>query len=587
VLATAIAFLAACSGGLPPASLPAAGDTGSACDASSSASALLLSLPASQRNAIATALHQGPIAAVSYDCKGLRLLPGCQIKGRYTWIGLPPQRSVLSLATADEVRWNAPATPGGAPVRAPVTVALLVAGHLTATKSEAKRADLAGACAEATHFIYTADVGASGPPSAPSPDCEGVSKLETTAPRPECAEPVRLHLMPIDTAASFDVARAMPRMTCPPDAVLSEGKCVSAPAATHYQCRLGEVEQCRAQCGKGHQGSCTTLGWMLLRGARGLELDLEAGLKLSLGACEAGEPVACGNAAIALTALSESSGAKIAELYSASCGRGDAESCLDLGLMFRRSGGDDPERLALQRFALARACQAGSAAACGHLGELAASTVEEGALAAARALFERACDGGEPTFCQPFALMMWRGEGGSTDPRRAYHLLHDTCGKGVLSACANEGIFHQNGEVIEQDYAAAAKLFDKSCLGGAPDGCRMLAFLFENALGRSRDFERAAGLYAKGCAMADAGSCSELGRLHLEGQGILKNEARAAQLFEQSCEGGAMIGCHNLALLLDRGQGIAKDPARATALHRRACDGGFPRSCRQLAAAKP
>lgn len=537
-------------------------------------------LPASQPEAIRAALakRQG-VVAVAYDCKGLRVIPGCSAPDGYALVPVEPSDQAISLSSAGEVELNAPAPPGGEAVKAPWAEHFLTAGRAIARKRKIKRSDLRGTCDGATHVVRRMDVGTKIDVTTKSVECVSADGDLL----PACSSAIRLYLEPIDGEKKKE-ERGRPAIACPQGAVPSKGKCEVRSAAAKAACSPAALDACMPDCEAGNPESCAVLGWSEMHDAT----KMVEGFKLSRAACEAGHETACGDAAMALAALEESEEAakEIIALYSIGCGRGDSVACVELGAAFFSL--KDPGLSAKAAMYFDRACDLGSAIGCGDLG----LSVHAGKGIArdagrAKALFEDACSEGEGRFCLELGAMLLTGEGGAQDLPRAKGLFEVACKGEQPIACMNLGSMYLEGVGVDQSFKRAEELLSKACEANVGGGCRLLGWMREEARGAPRDLPMAAGLYARGCTMGDATACSELGRMHFDGLGILRDEARAVDLFQKACDAGVGFACHNVAIALTDGRGVAKDPARATEFHKRACEAGMDRSCRMLESKKP
>jgi len=563
--------LAGCGGPGPQVS-----PGGDACVIEGARTVLAASQPEAMRAAIG---KRYGVVAVAYDCKGLRVIPGCSAPDGYALVAVEPSDQAISLASSAEVELNAPAPPGASAVKAPWSEHFVTAGHAIARKRKIARSDLRGTCEGATHVVRRMDVGTTIDVTTRSLECVSADGDLL----PACSNPIRLYLEPIDGERAKE-ERGRPMIACPGGVVPSKGKCDVPAANAKAACSPGALDACMPDCEAGNPESCAVLGWHHMHEPQKI-LD---GYKLSRAACEAGHETACGNAAMALMALDDSddAGKEILSLYSVGCGRGDSVACVEIGAAF--FGLQDPALSAKAAPYFDRACDLGSAIGCGDLG-LSVHAGKGVALDArrARALFEDACSEGEGRFCLELGAMLLTGEGGERDLPRAKGLFEIACKNEQPVACMDLGSMYLEGTGVDQSFKRAEELLQKACEANVGGGCRLLGWMREEARGAPRDLGMAAGLYARGCTMGDAMSCAELGRMHYDGLGILRDEARAVDLFQKACDAGIGFACFNVGLALTEGRGGAKDPARAMELHKRACELGVERACRLLKSSKP
>ncbi|MCC6557887.1 MAG: sel1 repeat family protein [Polyangiaceae bacterium] len=577
--ALAGALAAGCGGAqgeAPRTQWDAAAGVGCAIDGA--ASPFVLSFSTTLQHDLPDALKRG-LVIVSYDCRGVRLLPACHAPGQYSMIGVPVRHATVTLATPLDVQINAPGEPGHEPPPAPVSFSFAVGGQLVAARAGVERGDLEGACDGATHFVHSVDLGVVGPPPLPPPTCFS-EELVSVAEIKRCGSTaLRLHLRPLGPAPTWDASRAAPSIACPGGTVRAGARCALPSAAPRHLCRGADAAECADQCRRGDPASCAALGWMRLQGQGGPADPAEA-FDLLRRACDAGEVKACANAGFALGKIEpRPPGLAAVPLYSLACTRGDGDACLVLGLALDGPGAAPAEREVAAEIFL-RGCEAGSADACAQ----AAVKLQQGVagppdLPLVRVLFERACDAGHRPACADLGGMLWSGVGGPRDGARGRRLLEVGCGAGFAPSCTHLGLMFQEGEVVEQDFGRAAALLDKGCAGAVAIACRARARMRELALGAGRDLPGAARDYDRGCALGDLASCNEIARLRLAGDGVDRDAAAAAALFRKVCEAGEPVGCHNLANLYERGEGVEESPGRAQELRRKACDAGYTPSC--------
>lgn len=160
------------------------------------------------------AMKEG-LAAVSYDCNGLRVLEGCAVPGSYRLVAIAPKQVVVAATTEAEAEaklpgWGANRSarllPGGS-----LEVTFVTAGLLVSQVNRVTGRNLLGACNGATHVVRGAAVGAFeassqntvGAPNRVRQNKEGEPSTcpratgPATLPRPQCRGVVQLDLVPI------------------------------------------------------------------------------------------------------------------------------------------------------------------------------------------------------------------------------------------------------------------------------------------------------------------------------------------------------------------------------------------------------
>jgi TPR repeat protein len=522
--------------------------------------------------AMASALDAGSVVFVAYSCDGIRVVPGCTLRAPYRYFGMDPVATAVDLASADELKLNAPNLSGSSRK----SMRLVTVGQRATTVAEVDRDKLGGACKEATHFVRRVQVGWSGSGAAPAACTKANPDAES--PSSSCATPLRAELVPIGEHLDPDRERGLGALSCPGASVLVGTQCELASEARPFRCEWGNTEQCTRQCERGNKASCGALAWMVHLAATA-PADEERALKLSSDACDAGVAPACTNAAT--LELEGETAERAISRYERGCRLGDAEGCVSLGML--HFGGNYPFSNPPSSFRwFLRGCAAGSAAACGDLAlsyEHGLGVGQDGPRAAV--LATAACESGEPLFCSNAGVLYLQGAVIKQDLPRARGFFERACaGKSPLG-CANLGLLYEAGQGVSQDFRRAVELYRQACEGGSGLGCRRLGIALEAALGQPRDFKLAAQAYDQGCELGDAGSCSALGALYIEGHlGDTKAEY-AAELLARACKGGSADGCYNLGVIYRRGQGVAKDDAIADKLRHEACTLGMDRACRE------
>ena len=130
----------------------------------------------------------------------------------------------------------------------------------------------------------------------------------------------------------------------------------------------------------------------------------------------------------------------------------------------------------------------------------------------------------------------------------------------------------------------AVAYFESACQDGLMAACYDLAVLHEEGKSVARDLERARQLYERACQSdaPDATACNNLAVLYQKGRSVKADQKEASELYRRSCELGSMLGCRNLARRYLEGKGVEKSPQRAAALLEKACQLGHPEACPQL-----
>ena len=278
-----------------------------------------------------TVTMQKGVAVVAYDCKSIRLLKDCSIKGSYGFTAVPSVlEEAVQIDDADEVQANLPL--GGVSLSAEVSrgssidIALAYVGKQSALNESVTKSDLSGsACAAATHYVRGATVGAfvmatgtkgqvraaadifgAGASGASSSskrklnsggDVKACKAVKTGLEKPPegCGALIRLELSALGSTLvqSKEGAAAPPlENTCVDGFVPSQGRCVKKSREIARRCEPDDIEDCKAQCDKGNADSCYNAGaYLQSRRQEGTELYLRK-------ACEGNVGRACSRLAI-------------------------------------------------------------------------------------------------------------------------------------------------------------------------------------------------------------------------------------------------------------------------------------------------
>ena len=198
------------------------------------------------------------------------------------------------------------------------------------------------------------------------------------------------------------------------------------------------------------------------------------------------------------------------------------------------------------------------------------------------ALYQEACDAGDPTACSVLALEFETGQTLPRDLARAAELYGQACELEDMEACTILGSMYYGAQGVERDLARAVSLHERACAGGELIGCESLGVMYENGAGVLVDYPRAANLYQEACGGGLPSSCNRIGMMLQTGNGVPASPEQAVEQFARACDGGNLEGCVNLGVSYERGEGIVQDPAMAFGLYEYACDSGEMLGCVNL-----
>jgi uncharacterized protein len=474
-----------------------------------------------QRDDLEIAMKEG-VAVVSFSCKAIKILSDCKIEGSYGFLGTTRKEQVVQLKDADELSVNLPlsgANLGSELSRgSTIDIALVTIGKKRTTWGDVTTGDLSGKCDGATHFVRGATIGAFvmdtgtegkvrvaaemfgagasgksessqkiGSKQGDLSDCAKATP-DSEKPPSQCGSPIRLVLYPI--AASKGDA--------PP------------PAAEKQPERPPSAEEARA-CPEGlvfAEGKCTKPSASVAY------------------VCKPGDVEDC----------------------KTQCGKGNAESCGELGLSLMRtgSGGSIPDvpqnREAFEP--LKKGCDGDSARACGALGSFHLAGVgTKRDLAAAAKSYEKACAGGDAIGCRELGRFYSDGDaaGVTKDDAKAAALYRQACEGGDRVGCSFHGHMLVQGTGVEKDPRRGLDYLQRACQGGFAPACNFVGQQLESGKLVGKNPILAEITFRRGCWQgADfAASCTGLGRLL-----FAKNDENGAKMaLQRGCAFGDSLAC--------------------------------------------
>jgi len=166
--------------------------------------------------------------------------------------------------------------------------------------------------------------------------------------------------------------------------------------------------------------------------------------------------------------------------------------------------------------------------------------------------YRRACDDGTAQACGYLGFMYDNGQGVQVDVTTAVSLSTRACAEAGAYGCAYLGYLYQVGRGVPQDAARAATLYRKACDGEDSSGCLLLGIMYKTGSGVGRDSEYAAQLFNRACDDGESLACASLGYMYANGEGVDLDVAHAQALFRTACASGDEIGCDAEAQLARR-----------------------------------
>ncbi len=455
------------------------------------------------------------LVAVKYDCKSFEIIVECKLDGAYEYTGVSIREKVIKITDMDELSVNLPISSGslGGEVRSGRTIdlALVMIGMKAAAVSKVNVADMSG-CEDVTHFIRSAQLGAFSMATGSSGKVVAAAQLfgvgvggksasdhkalnrdgeiasckksdpDATAPPSQCRAPLKVELVPVmrtAIVASKGKKKPSPKVpppenVCPKGYFNADGVCTKKQTVPHL-CDAADEADCKAQCDRGHAGSCVNVGNLAYMKFKDAPSAFRAALPSWQKACEAQHVDGCFGVAQAHYAFAATEEGydpdrmkKAIAGYSHACRLGSTNACLNGSVTY-----DDPG--ALQSFPRAAAFAA------------------------------RGCSLGGGTSCRLLAMAYFKGRGVKTDAARGARLLRRACLADTDGAYCVEyaETFAKGRAGLTVDAGAVAWGYERACGKDPGYACGEAGNYYK---GQS-DAVKAAGYYARGCKAGDEDAC--------------------------------------------------------------------------------
>ena len=166
---------------------------------------------------------------------------------------------------------------------------------------------------------------------------------------------------------------------------------------------------------------------------------------------------------------------------------------------------------------------------------------------------KRACDLGDMTSCNDYAILLIQRNDGS-DRGAAKDLLERQCDAGFDASCATLGTKEHDGFFGQTNVNRSRELWRRACACGNMDGCARTA----NVLFDRGDKAAALILADYACQLDHFWSCTSLGTLYSEGKFVERDDVRARRYFDHACSQNDWRACDALKLI---GQSGSTDAA--------------------------
>ena len=498
-------------------------------------------------------------------------------------MGMTRRERVIRLESADDIRANLllggaglAAKLGGELERgATVDIAMVMVGKIRSAWRNVSPGDLVGNCKGASHIVSGATVGAfavdkgdrtktravaevfgfgagGGHSSASSlhvvdgelQSCMGATPDSPRAPA-QCGAMMRVELLAITTDGVVARDHEM-RDTCTPPLVRVDGICKRGGSSVRLaECAYGNAVQCRDSCEAGVAKSCSKLAHMVMYGAGGLQLDPSNAARISIQACNTGDPAGCtlngeilGGTFKIMTGVTKDLG-QAARLFAKACDAGDAKGCWRLGEAAMFGYGLQKEAN-LATSAYLRACEGGFHSGCADLSVVALGGTGGGAdYGLAATLSRRACEGNDNGGCSVEGITHEFGLGTPRNVSRAVAAYTKACSLDS-SACRNLGMLNLLGKGMPRDEAKGLALIKRACVSRDPSSCAyMKAFLDGSQPLETEAANEMVPIWGNICAAGVVRHCSSLG-LNLLARG---NASEGRKLLARACTLGDEWGC--------------------------------------------
>ncbi len=437
-----------------------------------------------------TVAMQKGVALLAYDCKSIRLVKGCSVKGSYEFTPVPSVlEEAVQIADADEASVSLPLSGNslGAEVSrgSSIDIGLAYVGKRATLSDAVGKAELVGSeCNQVTHFVRGASIGAFAMATGTKGEVRAAAEIlgigakgqsssskkklnsagdvaackaitgSAASPPDACAAVIRLELVEVAGApvAQGEAAAVPPALgnTCPEGFVPSAGRCAKKATAGGYRCEITDKDfgnqqkeaECKEQCGKGNVESCYNAGILTITGA-------------ALDGPETKEAVT---------------------LYDKACNGGVGDACTRLSHVYWFSPLFQTSLKELQKAAVAarKGCDLLVPQAC----ELQAQREQFIGPVDRLALHKRACSLGFAPGCIAVADYLLRGKEGKAgqqavppDAPQALRILEGMCDQNDKKACEKLIGIYKSGDL--KDPAKAEDVKAKACARGVKlFGCK-------------------------------------------------------------------------------------------------------------------
>ncbi|PAF48116.1 hypothetical protein BKH46_02050 [Helicobacter sp. 12S02634-8] len=214
-------------------------------------------------------------------------------------------------------------------------------------------------------------------------------------------------------------------------------------------------------------------------------------------------------------------------------------------------------------------CAAGDLESCANLGvKYALGQEVKKDMSGAKSLFEKSCQGGNPTGCYNLGVI----DRDNKSYKKAMQNFETSCEKGFGQSCYSIGVMYKNAEGVDQDLDHAASMFSQACslnnVYGCNDGC---AYYKDDAQG-----DRALPLCQKACELGNGAGCFNASDLYFNKYQDIQNTIAYAK---RACDLGVAQSCSNVGFLYAEGKQTHQDINAALTYFDKGCKLGAQDAC--------
>lgn len=415
---------------------------------------------------------QRGLAVVKYDGCAIELMKRCSLKSTatYQYVGVTPKRDIVVMRDANEIYANIPLSAakleGHLRKNGSLDVGMTIVGQWDFASAIPAPSELEGDCEGATHVVSSVTVGAYEFAAGNAIDAGASVDILGAGAGAKQAQQKELLSRDGDEAACAKAAAGDQKPPFGCGALLRvEMVALGAERKTEPTCPTGTTWD-GAQCASTSNATTCPEGMIAekYRGCVAKRPSTEPTKSERIAAAPAGSFVA--------PIKTSCSGLDDCKKR---CAENDPQGCLGVGASLRgtlKPGKATSEGAEAEK-AFTVACDGKAFDACTALGEMKFQGLGVAKNdAAARAMLERGCDGGDPVGCNDVGLMLTSGA--SQDPAAAAKYFERACTSTSAVGCLGLGLLIRDGRAMVKDEARAKQLFKRACDAKVAPACKLL-----------------------------------------------------------------------------------------------------------------